>query len=95
MQTLREWTRRLLGTFRRRPLDRELEEELRLHLDLATEDILGRGTSQNDARRAARLQEGGVAQAMDALRDQLGLPWLRDLTGDLRHALAHVDRVLK
>lgn len=92
MQTLREWTRRLLGSFRRRPLDRELEEELRLHLDLATEDIRGRGTSQNDARRAARLQEGGVAQAMDALRDQLGLPWLRDLTGDLRHGCRMLAR---
>lgn len=33
--TLREWMHRLLGTFRRKSRDRELEEELRSHLELA------------------------------------------------------------
>jgi len=35
--------------------------------------------------RAATIQAGGVAQAMEALRDQRGLPWLQDLVSDLRY----------
>ena len=35
MPTLREWLRRLWGTLRPHARDREMEEELKLHLDLA------------------------------------------------------------
>jgi putative ABC transport system permease protein len=34
----------------------------------------------------AAIGSGGVAQAMEALRDQRGLPWLQDLIRDVRHA---------
>jgi putative ABC transport system permease protein len=87
MAPFREWVRRLWGTLRRNPRDRELEEELRLHLELAGEDLQRQGGSPEGARRAARLQAGGVAQAMEALRDQRGLPWLDDLARDVRHGL--------
>ena len=62
-----------------RPHDRGVEEELELHLELAGEEVRRHGGSADQARRAARVQAGGVAQAMDALRDQRGLPWLDDL----------------
>jgi hypothetical protein len=87
MATWREGIRRLWGTLRRNPRDRDLEEELKLHVELAAEDLRQRGGSPDDARRAARLQAGGVAQAMEALRDQRGLPWLDDLARDVRHGL--------
>ena len=38
MTTLREWRSRLLNTVRPRRGTADLEEELRLHVDLATED---------------------------------------------------------
>ena len=75
-RTLREWFLRLCGTFRRRRSDADLEAELRLHLELAAEDTRRRGEPAGQADRAARLQAGGVSQAMDALRDQRGLPWI-------------------
>ena len=92
MPPVREWMRRLRGTFRRSPRDRELEEELRLHLELASEDMRRRGESPDDAVGAARLQAGGVVQAMEALRDQRGLPWLDDLARDVRYALRSLRR---
>ena len=49
--------------------DEDLAEELRLHAALAAES--GR-------------RESGSAQAMDALRDQRGLPWLDDFVRDVR-----------
>ena len=73
---LREWFLRFWSTFRQRRSDTDLEEELRLHLELAAADARHRGQPPDDANRAARLRAGGVAQAMDALRDQRGLPWI-------------------
>lgn len=77
---LREWIVRAWGTIRGTRSDRDLEEELRLHVDLATEESQRRDGSA----RAATLRVGGVTQSMDRLRDQRGLPWLDDLMRDLR-----------
>ena len=85
MATLREWVSRLWGTLRGNRPDRDLEEELRLHLELATDDARRRGGSPENAARAARIRSGGTAQAMEALRDQRGLPWLQDLASDVRY----------
>ncbi len=92
MTTVREWINRLLGTFRWRRPDRDLEEELRLHLELAAEDARRRGDSRAGAVRAAGIRAGGMAQTMDALRDQRGLPWLDDLLRDMRHAVRLLRR---
>ena len=97
MGTLREWAIRLWGTLRPRRRDADLEEELRLHLELATEDERrragsSRASSSNDARRAAAIRSGGRAQAAEAIRDQRGLPWLDDLGRDLRYGLRGLRR---
>ena len=81
---LREWLHRVLGTLDPRRRDRELEEELRVHLELATDAAQRRGHPPEDAARAARIRAGGVSQAMDALRDQRGLPGIDALVRDLR-----------
>src|SRR5687767_4263324 len=96
MAMVREWMRRLWGTIRRHPRDRDLEEEIKLHLELAAEDVRKRSGSSigsfEHAQRMARIQAGGVAQTMDALRDQRGLPWLDDLARDVRHGLRSLRR---
>jgi predicted permease len=86
MRALREWVARLWGTFRPGRRDADLEAELRLHLELATADQRRRSASEHPAH-AAGIRSGGVAQAMDAVRDQRGLPWLDDVVRDLRYAL--------
>ena len=87
MATLREWVMRLWGTLRPGRRDAELESELRLHLELAAEHERRRGEAGEDARRAAAIRSGGLAQAMDAVRDQRALPWLDDFARDLRYGL--------
>lgn len=87
MPSLRELIRRLWGTLRRNPQDSQLEREIQAHLEFAADDLQRHGHSREDAMRAARLQYGGVAQALDAMRDQRGMPWLDDLGRDLRHGL--------
>ena len=92
LTTLREWLHRLRGALRRGRRDPDLEAELRMHLELAAEEARRRGQSHGDAARAVRLQAGNVPQAMEALRDQRGLPWLDDLARDLRHALRNLGK---
>jgi predicted permease len=92
MRRFREWIHRLWGTLRPGQRDSDLEEELRLHLELAAEDARQRDHAVADVVRAARMKAGGISQAMDALRDQRGLPWLDDLARDLRHALRTLRR---
>lgn len=92
LPTVREWTTRLWGTFRGRRHDRDLEEELRLHMELATQDAQRRGRSLEEGMRDAAIRAGGMAQAMEALRDQRGLPWLADLGRDVRYALRTLRR---
>jgi predicted permease len=87
MRILREWIHRLWGTLLPRRRDSDLEQELRLHLELGAEDARRRGLNATDSVRAARLKAGGTSQAMDALRDQRGVPWLDDLTRDARHGV--------
>ena len=92
MAALREWIIRLWGTLRPGRRDAELEAELRLHVELATEDERRRAHSSEDAGRAASIRSGGMAQAMEAVRDQRGLPWLDDLARDLRYGLRALRR---
>ena len=92
MGALREWCHRLWATLRRNPADRELEEELRLHLDLAEQEARSRGFAPADAARLSRVGAGGVAQTMEALRDQRSFPWLDDLLRDGRYGLRTLRR---
>ena len=83
MHALREWLHRLLGGVRRTRTDRDLAEELDLHMQLANEDEERRGHSGASAQRAARIRWGGAPQAMEALRDQRGVPWIGALSSDI------------
>jgi putative ABC transport system permease protein len=91
MHSLREWIIRLWGTIRTSRRDRDLEEELRLHLELATDDARRRN-GPADAAREAVIRAGSIAQAMEALRDQRGLPLLDDLARDVRHGFRFLQR---
>src|SRR3954451_23468469 len=92
MRFLREWIHRLRGTLLPGRRDADLEEELRLHMEMTAEDARRRGLDPDDASRAARIEAGGSSQAMDALRDQRGLPWLDDLARDVSHGLRTLRR---
>jgi hypothetical protein len=80
------------GTLRPDRRDDDLQDELRLHLELVAEEARRRGHDPGEAVRIARLQAGGSAQAMEALRDQRSVPWLEDLARDVRYGLRVLRR---
>ncbi len=87
MDWLRIFASRLWGLFRRRNLDKDLEAEVRAHLEMLTEENIRRGMSLEEARCAARREFGGVEQAKEIYRDQRGLPLLESLLQDIRYGL--------
>ncbi len=77
--------RRLRALLRRGEMDRELEEELRYHLERETEQNLRDGITPEEARRAALRAFGGVEQARELCREARGVRMLQDLWQDLRY----------
>jgi putative ABC transport system permease protein len=49
----------------------ELDEEVRAHLDLLTEENIQAGMTPEHARRAARMELGGVEQVKEEVRQAL------------------------
>jgi predicted permease len=84
---LRESLARLRATVQPGRDDEDLQAELRSHLELAAEAEAGRGADPDAAARSAVLHAGAVPPALEAVRDQRGLPWLDDLAHDLRYSL--------
>ncbi|MFZ3199709.1 MAG: permease prefix domain 1-containing protein, partial [Candidatus Acidiferrales bacterium] len=62
--------------FRREAVERELDEELRYHVERKTEENIAKGMSSQEARRAARIQLGGVEQVKERVRAVRAGAWL-------------------
>jgi predicted permease len=90
--SLREWTRRVWGALSGRRTDHDLQRELDAHLALAEDEVRRRGHAPSEAARLARAAAGGRIQALEALREQRGLPWLDSSLLDLRLGLRLVVR---
>ncbi|MBV9180140.1 MAG: ABC transporter permease [Acidobacteria bacterium] len=93
--SLREAVNRVLSFFRSEQLDREVNEEMASHLEMAVEENLRRGLSAEEARRQALVRFGGVQQALEQHRESRTLPWVDVLRQDLRFGLRMLRRDLE
>ena len=71
---------------------RQLEEEMRTHLDLIIEENIGRGHSREEARRLAHVAFGNVLATREEAVDSLGWPRLESWGQDLRLAARSLVR---
>jgi hypothetical protein len=78
---------RLRAIVRGRTADRELDEEIRVHLEMEMEKNVGAGMRPDEARRQALAVFGGRDAAMEAHRDVRGGRWFEDFLTDSRYAL--------
>jgi predicted permease len=78
---------RIAGFFTGNRQDDDLRDELLGHVEMETAENVRRGVEPHEARRQALIASGGLAQAVEAVRDQRGLPWLENITSDIRYAL--------
>lgn len=78
---------RLRAVFRRRAVERELDDEVAFHLERETEKLVATGLPRSEAYRQARLAFGGVDRIKEESRDTRGISWLQVLGQDLRYAV--------
>jgi putative ABC transport system permease protein len=76
------WIRALI---RRDRLERILDDELRHHIELQTEEYVRAGLSHADAERQARKHFGAVSLVKERCRDENGITLVETLWQDLRH----------
>jgi predicted permease len=78
--------------FRRREVERDLDDEMRYHLERQTEAGIAAGMSADEARRAALRAFGKVETRKEYCRDHWVVATIDRLTRDLRHALRTLGR---
>src|SRR5918992_3287603 len=72
--------------FRRSAVERDLDEELRFHVDMQVQQNLARGMSADAAREAAYRSFGGYERVKEQCRDARGARFTEMLAQDLRFA---------
>jgi putative ABC transport system permease protein len=82
----------LRALFSRRRVERELDDELRMHLELETEKRLRDAGSADEARRGAVISFGAVESVKDEVRESWGIRFLETLGQDLKYGARSLRR---
>jgi putative ABC transport system permease protein len=80
------------NTLRNRRVEGDLDDEVNAYLDLLTEDKVRAGMSLSQARRAARIELGGVHQVKEEVRQVRAGVFIEELWRDLRLCLRSLAR---
>ena len=89
MNRMRLWLR---AVFRPSAVEQELDEELRLHLELETEKNIAAGMDPRAAVRKAMVDFGGVERFKEQTRGARTTRSLEDIMSDLRHTLRRLRK---
>jgi putative ABC transport system permease protein len=73
--------------FHKQENERELDREVTSYLDLLTEENIQSGMAPEAARRAARLELGGVEQVKEQVREVRAGVWLETVFQDVRYGV--------
>ncbi|HZS48897.1 MAG TPA: ABC transporter permease [Blastocatellia bacterium] len=87
MDKLRVLIHRILGIIFKQRHDRELQDEIRSHIEMQTEDNLRQGMSSEEAHRASMLKFGGVDVVKEQHRSRRGVPFVETTLSDIRYAI--------
>lgn len=85
----RSWMRTV---WRRSRMEREMDAELRFHIESYTHDLMEQGISPQEALRRARLEFGSVEVQKEECRQSLGLRLLDELRADVKYGLRAMRR---
>jgi hypothetical protein len=78
--------------WRRNRMLKELEEDIREHIERETEDNIERGMTPEEARHAAMRKFGNVTRVKEDVREAWGFVWLEQLLQDLRYGARMLRR---
>jgi predicted permease len=80
----RSWLRAVM---RRSRMEREMEAELRFHIEAFAEDLVRNGVPRPQALRRARIEFGGIERAKEECRETHGTSFVESLLQDLHFGL--------
>lgn len=78
---------RLRGLFERNRLERELDDEIRFHLEMQVEDNLKLGMNPAEARYAARRSLGAIEPMKENYRERRAFALVPTMAQDVRYAV--------
>jgi putative ABC transport system permease protein len=67
-------------------MEREMDRELRFHIEQYTEDLMRHGVPIEEAKRRAHVEFGAIEARKEECREAMGLKLFVELWGDLRYA---------
>jgi predicted permease len=70
--------------FRRKKFEREMDEELRFHIEARVDDLVRSGVNRAEAQHRARIEFGGIESTKDECRQSWGLQRIDELRQDVR-----------
>ena len=82
----------LRALFHKNRAEREMDDELRFHLENQIEQNIASGMSAEEARSAALRQFGNVGVIKEECRDSWGVRFINELAQDLRYGLRQLRR---
>ena len=82
----------LRALFRKKQVERDMDEELRSYLDSAAKDKMRAGMSQEEALRAARVEMGSLDAVKEEIRSAGWESTLETLWQDVRYGLRQLCR---
>lgn len=82
----------LAALLRRRALDRELEDEVRFHIESERQYLEQRGLAADTAARQAIVNFGGVQEMREQVHDAQGARWIETARQDIRYAARTLGR---
>src|SRR6186713_1128525 len=82
---IRQWVRR-------RQFERDMDDEMRFHIDMEARDLTAHGMPEQEARAHALGTFGGETRFKEEARVALPMHWLSDVRTDLRYALRSLRR---
>lgn len=85
----RSWGAAMLGRTR---MESEMDEEMHFHIAARAEDLVARGSTQEDALRQARLEFGALESTKEECRDAIGVSFIEKLSQDIRHGFRTMSR---
>jgi predicted permease len=82
----------LRASSRRADFEREMQDEMRIHLELYQADLRRQGVPEEEARRRALAEFGSVDARKEECRDAVGLRLVDELRGDVGYAFRLLRR---
>src|SRR5712671_6970601 len=82
----------LRNLFLSRRAEVDLDEEVRSHLEMLTEENIRAGMPPREAQRAARIELGGIEQVKEQVREERIGNWLHSVISDCRYGIRQLRK---